>query len=200
MGGAGRGPVGPVRNRSLRNRAAAAALIAAALLASGCASAVDGTGVAAPGEVSAYAAERSEREAAAIRRQAVELCRQATSSSVVMLNGYNVLLKRLNEVHNYREAGDLGNKARASLIAGSDQIRAKITPTTPPDVVAPANRFLDTTGRLGAAIGRSELGKLNPIANQWTGDKLALLNACTVYLPLPPANPVPSGPPPPPTS
>ena len=92
-------------------------------------------------------------------------------------------------------ADDLDDKARASLIAGADLIRDRVGSETPADVAATANRFLDSTGRLGAAIGKRQLSGLNPIAAQWTRDKQAMLNSCSGYLPVPPtagASPAPA--------
>ncbi|MGC5256776.1 hypothetical protein ACPXCG_10515 [Gordonia sp. DT218] len=182
-----------------RPGATAATMICAVILlaasAAGCSSSVDGSGSAAPGEVAAYSSDVAASRQSAGRDDASKLCRQAMSSMVVMVRGYNTFVRRLTEVHAYSDVGDLDDKARASLIAGADLIREQVTEATPTDVAAPTNRFLDSTGRLGAAIGQRQLDGLNPIAVQWTRDKQATLNACSVYLPLPPAvaaSPVPT--------
>ncbi|MBD1318205.1 hypothetical protein [Gordonia hankookensis] len=188
-------------HRAGRRRSAvrAATMICAAMLlaasAAGCSSSVDGSGSAAPGEVAAYSSDVAASRESAGRDDASKLCREAMSSMVVMVRGYNAFVRRLTEVHTYSDVGDLDDKARASLIAGADLIRQQVTEATPADVADPANRFLDSTGRLGAAIGQRQLDGLNPVAAQWTRDKQATLNACSVYLPLPPtvaASPVPT--------
>ncbi|WP_232016708.1 hypothetical protein [Gordonia insulae] len=184
------------RRRADGVRAAASAVLLCLLAAisAGCASTVDGAGGAAPGEVAAYRSEVSAAAASSIRRDGVALCREAMSSMVVMVRGYNAFVDRLSTVHAYDRVGDLDDRARASLIAGADLIRKRITPLTPADVADPANRFLDSTGRLGAAIAARQLTGLNPIAAQWTRDKQAVLTNCSSYLPLPPtagASPAP---------
>ncbi|MEE4023271.1 hypothetical protein V1Y59_09300 [Gordonia sp. PKS22-38] len=179
------GVVGDVTTPSVRRAGGLAVL---ALIAVGCASPIDGSGTAAPGEVTAYEAQRSASIASSIRQDGVDLCRQAMSSMVVMVRGYNVFVERLSEVHAYGEVGDLDEKARASLIAGSDQIRGKLTEKTPEDVREPTTRFLDSTARLGDAIGDRRLTGLNPVAVQWTRDKRAVLDTCERYLPIPPVS------------
>lgn len=182
------------RPRRWGRTAGLCALSAVAVLASGCATTVDGSGSAIPGQVAIYRAELSESAASSVRADGVELCREAMSSMVVMVRGYNAFIRKLSEVHDYADVGDLDDRARASLIAGADLIRKRIESSTPVDVAASTNRFLDSTGRLGAAIGKRQLSGLNPIAAQWTRDKQAVLNACVGYLPVPPtagASPVP---------
>ncbi|WP_202421545.1 hypothetical protein [Gordonia sp. SID5947] len=163
--------------------------------AAGCSSSVDGSGSAAPGEVAAYSSDVAAARESAGRDDASDLCREALSSMAVMVREYNAFIRRLTEVHTYDDVGDLDDKARATLIAGADLIRQQITDAIPPDVADPVDRFLDSTGRLGAAIGQRQLDGLNPVAAQWTRDKQASLNGCSVYLPLPPtvaAAPVPT--------
>ncbi len=169
-------------------------LTAAVLIFAGCATSVPGAPTVDSAQVSMYRSEQSASTSAARRELAVTLCRQAMSSMVVMVRGYNAFIRKLSEVHDYAGVGDLDDRARASLIAGADLIRKRIESSTPVDVAASTNRFLDSTGRLDAAIGKRELSGLNPIAAQWTRDKQAVLNACVGYLPVPPtagASPVP---------
>lgn len=173
------------RRRAIR---AVCAIGVMAGTASGCASTIDGTAGAPAAEVSAYQSDRSVAQVSAVRTAGVELCRQAMSSMVVMVDGYNAFARRLNVTHDYAGVGDLDDKARASLIAGADQIRAKLTASAPGDVVVPANAFLDSSGRLGSAIAAHRLTGLNPVADRWTRDKATLLDRCGVYLPLPPAS------------
>lgn len=153
-----------------------------------CSSTVSGSGSPAPGEVAAYRSELSASAAAAVRAEGVELCRESMSSMVVMVRGYNAFVDRLNATHSYPAVGDLDEKARASLIAGADQIRPKITETAPRDVATPARTFLETTARLENAIRRQQRAELNPVAGQWTRDKQRLLEACAAYTPLPAAS------------
>jgi len=155
------------------------------MLLSACASTVGGAGVAAPGEVAVYRSEVSASAAAAVRAEGVELCSESMSSMVVMVRGVNTFIDRLNRTHSYPAVGDLDDKARASLIAGADQIRPNITDTSPADVVAPAKTFLDSTARLEDAIRRELRTALNPVSGQWSRDKQRLLDACGAYTPIP---------------
>ncbi|ETA05226.1 hypothetical protein BJF87_10900 [Gordonia sp. CNJ-863] len=158
------------------------------IMLSACTSTVGGTGVAAPGEVAIYRSEVSASAAAQVRTEGVELCRESMSSMVVMVRGYNTFIKRLNTTHSYPEVGDLADKARASLIAGADQIRPKITDTSPPEIATPARTFLDTTARLENAIRKEQRTELNPVSGQWTRDKARLLEVCGQYTPVPAAS------------
>lgn len=154
----------------------------------GCAATVDGSASAPTAEVSSYRADMSASRAAAARtNSAVALCRQSTTSSGVMVRDYNAFVTRLNDTDDYDAVGGLAGTARTSLTTGADQIRAAFTDATPPDVGGPANAFLASTGRLADAIAQRRLVGLNPIADQWTTDKQALLTSCGVYLPPPPA-------------
>lgn len=105
---------------------------------------------------------------------------------VVMVRGYNTFVDRLNVVQSYDRVGDLDDRARASLIAGVDQIRAEMGGTEPAAVTDPITAFLTSSGRLSEAIGRRERAGLNPISDTWTRDKQAVLDACAEYLPTPP--------------
>ncbi|MGV9710306.1 hypothetical protein ACWDTI_06545 [Gordonia sp. NPDC003424] len=169
-----------------------------ACAATGCASTVDGTAQAPSAEVSSYRSDMSASRASTERtRGAVELCQTVMSSAGSMVRGYNDLVVRLNATDSYDAVGDLDDKARAGLIAGADQIRAKLTESTPADVGDPANAFLASTGALGDAIAKRQLSGLNSIADRWTQDKQILLTRCATYLPLPPATaatPAPSAP------
>lgn len=175
-------------SRARRSSIAVGCLVAAGLVTVGCAEPVDGSGSAAPGQVAAYQAELSASVASSIRQDAVDLCREAMSSMVVMVNGYNAFVQRLSEVHSYDRVGDLDDRARAGLIAGSDVIRAQLSPVTPSEVADPTERFLESTGRLGDAIAARRTTGLNPIAARWTQDKKAVLDRCAQYLPLPPTS------------
>ncbi|UVF78427.1 hypothetical protein [Gordonia mangrovi] len=163
-------------------------VVVAGLVAAGCAEPIDGSGTAAPGQVAAYQAELSASVASSIRQDAVDLCREAMSSMVVMVNGYNAFVQRLSEVHSYDRVGDLDDRARAGLIAGSDVIRAHLSSVTPTEVAEPTEQFLDSTERLGDAIAARRLTGLNPIATEWTRDKKAVLDRCAQFLPLPPTS------------
>lgn len=158
------------------------------MMLSACTSTVEGTGSAAPGEVAAYRSELSVSAAERIRAEGVELCREAMSSMIVMVRGYNAFIARLNTTHSYPAVGDLDDKARAGLIAGADQIRPRLTETAPAEVVTPARTFLETTARLENAIRRQLRVELNPVAGQWTRDKQKLLEVCAAYTPLPAAS------------
>ncbi|MGX7693558.1 hypothetical protein [Gordonia polyisoprenivorans] len=164
----------------------AVVLTAAVLIVAGCATSVPGAPTVDSAQVSMYRSEQSASTSAARRELAVTLCRQAMSSMVVMVRGYNTFVDRLNAVQSYDRVGDLDDRARASLIAGVDQIRAKVTDAVTADVTGPVNAFLTSSGRLGDAIGRRELVGLNPIADTWTRDKQSVLAACATYLPTPP--------------
>ncbi|MFW0787474.1 hypothetical protein AAFP35_23505 [Gordonia sp. CPCC 206044] len=164
----------------------AAVLSALVIGLSGCAMTVDGQGGPVPGDVDAYRSDLMVSRAADARVAGAELCREAMSSMVVMVRGYNAFIRRLNDVDSYDRVGDLDEKARASLIAGADLIRKKLTSTVSGDTAEPTNQFLDSTGRLSAAIGKQQLAGLNAIAAEWTRDKQAVLNRCAPYLPLPP--------------
>ncbi|QMU19120.1 hypothetical protein FOV72_01565 [Gordonia rubripertincta] len=158
------------------------------IMLSACTSTVGGAGVAAPGEVAIYRSEVSASAAAQVRTEGVELCRESMSSMVVMVRGYNTFIKRLNTTHSYPEVGDLADKARASLIAGADQIRPRITASAPVDVATPARTFLDSTARLENAIRREQRTELNTVSGQWTRDKARLLEVCGEYTPVPAAS------------
>lgn len=183
---------GPARRRfaaasATRLVALFVGLAAGALVLSSCATTLPGHGVAAPGEVAAYRSEVTAARQSMAKTAGVELCREAMAAMVVMVRGYNTFVGRLNQAHNYPAVGDLDNKARASLIAGADQIRPHITGVTPADVAAPARAFLASSGRLEDGIRRELLVALNPIASGWTGDKQRLLDACAPYVPMPAA-------------
>lgn len=160
----------------------------------GC-STVDGDGSAQPGQVAAYQSDVSASKALSVRANGVALCRQSIMSIGMMVRGFNDFMVRLNVVQNYDALGDLDDKARASLIAGSDQIRPKITADTPPDVGDPARVFLDTSGQLGDRIARREKVEINVLATQWTQQRDRVLTACIVYVPNPPAPSTPAAPP-----
>lgn len=162
-------------------------LVVGSVLISSCATTVPGSGVAAPGEVAAYRSEVGASREAAVREAGVDLCREGMAAMVVMVRGYNTFLTRLNITDSYAQLGDLDEKARASLIAGSDQIRRHLNDLTPADVGDPARAFLATSNRLQDAIARERFTGLNPIADQWTGDKQRLLDACVPYVPMPAA-------------
>ncbi|GAA1482793.1 hypothetical protein GCM10009624_32330 [Gordonia sinesedis] len=150
------------------------------------------------GEVAAYSADLSVSRAAAAHRAGVDACRLATSSMVVMVRGYNAFVQRLNQVNAYDRVGDLDDKARASLIAGSDRLRPELVGGTPADVTDALRAFLATTDALGEAIRRRETTGLNPVSARWTREKSAVLAVCARYLPPPPTpgsgpeSPVPS--------
>ncbi|MCX2965922.1 hypothetical protein [Gordonia aquimaris] len=182
-------------SRVRRSSIAVGIVVAAGFGTAGCATPIDGSGSAAPGQVAAYQAELSASVASSIRQDGVDLCREAMSSMVVMVRGYNAFVQRLSEVHSYDRVGDLDDRARASLIAGSDVIRGHLSSVTPEDVADPTAQFLDSTGRLGDAIAKRRLTGLNPIAAEWTKDKNLVLDRCAQYLPLPPtsdASPAPA--------
>ncbi|WP_238419884.1 hypothetical protein [Gordonia sp. 'Campus'] len=200
----GSGGTVPDRAARGRRRIVAALLVAAGATVSGaCASTVGGAGSPVPGEVAAYRSELSASAAAEVRAEGVELCRESLASMVVMVRGFNTFVTRLNTTHSYPAVGDLDEKARASLIAGSDQIRPKITGSAPAEVSAPARTFLDSTARLENAIRRELNTGLNPVSGQWSRDKARLLDVCRAYTPLPAASsatprspvvPTPTGP------
>ncbi len=167
-----------------------------AMLLAGC-STVDGSGAAKPGQVAAYKSDLSASRESAIRADGVFLCRQSIASIGMMVRGFNDFMVRLNVVQNYDALGDLDDKARASLIAGSDQIRPKITTSTPPDVADPARIFLDTSGRLGELIAKRQKVEINALATQWTQQRDRVLTVCVSYVPNPP---VPSSAPAPPAT
>lgn len=175
------------RGHIVRGGRIALLLIAAAVFSTGCATDVDGSGTAAPGEVSAYSADLSASRAAQTHRDGVDTCRQAMDSMVVMVRGYNAFVRRLSATGGYGGVGDLDDKARASLIAGSDQLRALLADGPPADLTESLRAFLATTERLGESIRRRETTPLNAVAARWTRDKSAVLGACARYLPPPPA-------------
>ncbi|MFT4395008.1 hypothetical protein ACLTEW_08755 [Gordonia lacunae] len=172
------------RRRVVRSVSAAAVALGAAL-SGACATTVGGAGAPAPGEVAVYRAELSASAAAEVRAEGVELCRESMASMVVMVRGFNAFVARLNVAQSYPGVGDLDEKARASLIAGADQIRPKITATAPVDVSTPARTFLESTARLENAIRRELSAGLNPVSGQWSRDKQRLLDVCGGYTPLP---------------
>ncbi|MGC4932780.1 hypothetical protein ACLQ3C_03765 [Gordonia sp. DT30] len=185
-GGEPAGPSGAPA-RTVRSPAmSVAAMCAVVMIVGGCSTTVAGSGSADSAQVSQYRAEQSASAAAGRHELTLALCRQAMSSMVVMVHGYNTFVDRLNEVQSYDRVGDLDERARASLIAGVDQIRAKTNPSVPAAVTDPVNAFLDSSARLGEAIGRRERAGLNPLADTWTQDKQAVLAACATYLPTPP--------------
>ncbi|WP_353507196.1 hypothetical protein [Gordonia sp. ABSL1-1] len=178
---------GPGSIRSGRRVAGAVAgLLVTVGALTACTQQVSGSGVAAPGEVAAYRSEVNASAQAAVHTSAVELCRQSMTSMVLMVRGYNSFIVQLNVTHDYAKIGDLDDKARASLIAGADQIRNKLVAGVPEDVAAPARAFVDSTGRLEGAIRRKELTKLNEVATRWSADKQRVLGACATYVPTPP--------------
>ncbi|MFT4128265.1 MAG: hypothetical protein QM662_18805 [Gordonia sp. (in: high G+C Gram-positive bacteria)] len=181
--------IGPVAAVGPALALIALALVAVALV-TGCATSTPGSGTAERGEVSAYRSEVSAAASASaradVRVDAVALCRQAMSSMGAMVSAYNDFIVKLNAVHSYDGVGALDEQARAALIAGSDQIRASLTPRVPGDVTAPVQRFLARTQRLGRAISQRERTGLNPVADQWTRAKGAVLTACAHYVPDPP--------------
>ncbi|MGW8814071.1 hypothetical protein [Gordonia terrae] len=180
----GAGTVGRRRGRVIRSATAATIALGAAL-SGACASTVGGAGTPAPGEVAVYRSELSASAAAEVRAEGVELCRESMASMVVMVRGFNAFVTRLNVAQSYPGVGDLDEKARASLIAGADQIRPKITETAPADVSTPARTFLESTARLENAIRRELSAGLNPVSGQWSRDKQRLLDVCGGYTPLP---------------
>ena len=137
---------GQRRGRAVRSATAATIALGAAL-SGACASTVDGAGAPAPGEVAVYRSELSASAAAEVRAEGVELCRESMASMVVMVRGFNAFVARLNAAQTYAGVGDLDEKARASLIAGADGIRPKITETSPAAVSTPARAFLASTAR-----------------------------------------------------
>ncbi|MFE0750647.1 hypothetical protein [Gordonia sp. NPDC058843] len=183
----GAAAVGGRRGRAVRSVTAATIALGAAL-SGACASTVGGAGAPAPGDVAIYRSELSASAAAEVRAEGVELCRESMASMVVMVRGFNAFVARLNTAQSYPGVGDLDEKARASLIAGADQIRPKITETAPPDVSAPARTFLASTARLENAIRRELSAGLNPVSGQWSRDKQRLLDVCGAYTPLPAAS------------
>ncbi|MDS1115631.1 hypothetical protein RD149_17915 [Gordonia westfalica] len=187
MLGTGEARPGRTGHRGVRAKVTVG-MVFGGIMLSACASTVGGTGVPAPGEVAVYRSEVSASAVAQVRAEGVELCRESMSSMVVMVRGYNTFIKRLNTTHSYPEVGDLADKARASLIAGADQIRPKITETSPPEVATPARTFLDATARLENAIRKEQRTELNPVAGQWTRDKARLLEVCGGFTPLPAAS------------
>lgn len=176
--------MGRRRGRVIRSATAATIALGAAL-SGACASTVGGAGAPAPGEVAVYRSELSASAAAEVRAEGVELCRESMASMVVMVRGFNAFVARLNVAQSYPGVGDLDEKARASLIAGADQIRPKITATAPVDVSTPARTFLESTAKLENAIRRELSTGLNPVSGQWSRDKQRLLDVCGGYTPLP---------------
>lgn len=172
------------RGRVVRSTIAATIALGAALTGA-CATTVGGAGTPAPGEVAGYRSELSASAAAEVRAEGVELCRESMASMVVMVRGFNAFVARLNVAQSYPGVGDLDEKARASLIAGADQIRPRITATAPVDVSTPARAFLESTVRLENAIRRELSAGLNPVSGQWSRDKQRLLDVCGGYTPLP---------------
>lgn len=199
-------PAASARRRRLRGAqlwrtvalavASTAAVLLAVSVTAGCSTTTPGSSGVDSREVSEYRVEQSASASAARRDTVVALCRQATSSMVVMVRGFNTFVDRLNAVHTYDRVGELDDQARASLIAGVDQIRGKLSDAIPADVTAPITTFLGSSARLGDAIARRELDGINPIATSWTRDKEAVLAACSAYLPAPPGLvPTSAGPP-----
>ncbi|GAC69437.1 hypothetical protein [Gordonia soli] len=184
-------PVGG-RGAVSRRGGVALALVAGAVIVGGCSS-VDGSGTAASGQVAAYRAEVTASRAEAVQKAGTDVCSTSTSAIVVMVQGYNTFIRQLNATQSYDRIGDSDEKARAGLIAGADQIRGALGDRTPTDVGDPARTFLNTTGELGALIGKRELGGLNPISDRWTREKNAVLAVCGKYRPLPPATPSDQG-------
>ncbi|MDF6101767.1 hypothetical protein [Gordonia hongkongensis] len=175
---------GQRRGRAVRSATAATIALGAAL-SGACASTVDGAGAPAPGEVAVYRSELSASAAAEVRAEGVELCRESMASMVVMVRGFNAFVARLNAAQTYAGVGDLDEKARASLIAGADGIRPKITETSPAAVSTPARAFLASTARLENAISRELRAGLNPVSSEWSRTKQRLLDVCGTYTPLP---------------
>ncbi|MGV9478842.1 hypothetical protein [Gordonia aichiensis] len=172
------------------------ALLAAAtvmLVMSGCSS-VEGSAGPAPGEAAAYRSDVSTARQANSARAAAELCATSTTSMVVMLRGYNAFIARLNDVQSYDKVGDLGDKARAALIAGTDMVRPKRTADVPGDLGTVVGSFVDSSNALGDVIGRRQTVELNVASNRWTASRRAVLDACRAYLPPPPATSVTPGP------
>lgn len=118
---------------------------------------------------------------------AVAVCRQATTSMVVMVREYNNFVRRLNEVHDYDRAGPLDRYARETLTTGAELIGEKLTDDVPAEVADPTRDFLTTTDRLSAFIGEQRTTGLNTIADRWTRERRALLEVCGTIVPTPPS-------------
>ena len=156
-----RGGAADGRRRGRAVRSATAATIAlGAALSGACASTVDGAGAPAPGEVAVYRSELSASAAAEVRAEGVELCRESMASMVVMVRGFNAFVARLNAAQTYAGVGDLDEKARASLIAGADGIRPKITERTKAIVV------INPNNPTGAVYTREVLEGIADIARE----------------------------------
>ena len=164
-------------------------LLAAALTTftlQGC-SAVGGSASPAPGEAAAYRSDVSTSRQAQSLRAGAELCEASTKSMVVMLRGYNAFVARLNEVQSYDKVGDLGDKARAAMIAGTDMVKPKQTAEVPNDLGTVVASFVTSSSALGDVIGRRQTAELNTASTRWTGDRRTVLDVCRAYLPTPPA-------------
>ena len=152
----------------------------------GC-SAVGGSAGPAPGEAAAYRSDLSTSRQAQSAKAGAELCEASTKSMVVMLRGYNAFITRLNDVQSYDKVGDLGDKARAAMIAGTDMVKPKQTAEVPGDLGTVVASFVSSSSALGDVIGRRQTAQLNAASTRWTGDRRAVLDVCRTYLPALPA-------------
>lgn len=152
----------------------------------GC-SAVGGNAGPAPGEAAAYRSDLSTSRQAQSVKAGAELCEASTKSMVVMLRGYNAFITRLNDVQSYDKVGDLGDKARAAMIAGTDMVKPKQTAEVPGDLGTVVASFVSSSSALGDVIGRRQTAQLNAASTRWTGDRREVLDVCRTYLPAPPA-------------
>lgn len=183
-----RGPTEAPRGPIARATGMSLTLIAATtlLILQGCSS-VQGSAGPGPGEAAAYQSELSTSRAAQSAKAGAELCGESTKAMVVMLRGYNAFIAGLNAKQSYDKIGDLGDRARAALIAGTDMVRPKQTAEVPDDLAGVVASFVASSGALGDVIGRRQTAGLNAASTTWTDDRRSVLDVCRTYLPAPPA-------------
>ncbi|GEE03441.1 hypothetical protein nbrc107696_38870 [Gordonia spumicola] len=124
-------------------------------------------------------AERSELEKIA----AVQVCRNVITSAGAMVRDYNVFITKLNSVQSYAKMTSEDRWAADTLTTGADVVRKAISPSTPADLVAVVNKFVDSSADLAERIQAKQMGGLNAAATTWGTHRTAALDKCTEFLP-----------------
>lgn len=100
-----------------------------------------------------------------------------------MVRDYNAFIKRLNAVQDYRKVGAEARWAVDTLNTGADLVRRAVAPDVPEAVDAQVQAFVTSSEQLAEQIEGKRRQSLNRVSDTWSGDRTALLETCSKYLP-----------------
>ncbi|MBJ7289166.1 hypothetical protein [Williamsia sp.] len=172
---------------SARTHHAVGALMMGTLLclATGCTSAVDGSGRVDAVAAGQYRADQSSSAArssqAATSEAEYSLCATVSTSAVSMLRTYNAFVAALNSKQDYADLGGVDRRAVDEFARGSGAITDALTGEVSDGVRAPAQAFVDRTAALSRAVGTRTRAPLNAASTAWIRARDAILDSCGPY-------------------